>query len=469
MEGPEAVVFDRLVHAGPPGEAPDSFETACVLGGSIAGLAAARVLADHARQVVIIERDTVNEEGVPRAGVPQDQHLHVLMPGGHAWMERWLPGLTQEMCAHGAGLTDPVQRDEYLDGQLRAGDDHELVMASRPFIESRIRARVLALPNVVAVQAGAAGLEYSDDRVSGMRFRSGEVLPAQFAVDAMGRASKLSDWLRDAGYDTPRLQRLPVGINYATARFKRTPGEGKPFTGARYSPPYPVDGVTATAVTAIENDQWLLTLMSYDDMRPGRTLDAFRETCAKLPHGFAEAASAPLIGEIMTYHQADSRRRDFTGLTRFPAGLVSVGDAVASFNPMFGQGMSAAALQGSCLSEYLRAEPDLSAPATAFFDLQKVVVDAAWSLSAGADTARLDALSGAKVPEEVSRQREAFGQLMRATLTDKIVAGQLSNVAYMLAHPDTLADPALFERAIAANQQVAAKQSSDSARPIPAQ
>src|SRR5262249_3001766 len=151
----------------------------------------------------------------------------------------------------------------------------------------------------------------------------------------------------------------------------------------------------------------------------------------------------PLIGEIVSYHQADSRSRDFTGLTHFPAGLVSFGDAVASFNPIFGQGMSAAALNGSCLSEYLRAEPDLSAPATAFFDLQKVVVDAAWSLSAGADAARLDALSGTEVSEEVGRQREAFGQLMRATLTDETVAERLNAVAYMLAHPDALADPAL--------------------------
>lgn len=461
MEEPEAVVFDRLVHAEPPEEAPDLFETACVLGGSIAGLAAARVLADHARQVVIIERDTVNEEGLPRAGTPQDWHLHVLMPGGHTWLEHWFPGLTQEIGERGAGLSGRNQRDQYSDGQLQVkGDDYMFVTASRPFLESRIRARVLALPNVIAVQAAATGLEYSDDRVSGVRYRSGgdtAVLSAQFVVDAMGRPSKLSDWLRGAGYDSPRLERLPVGINYATARFKRTPGQGKQFTGARYSPPYPADGVSGTAAAPIEDDQWLTTLMSYDDMRPGRTLDAFRETCAKLPRGFAESASGPLIGEIKTYHQADSRRRDFTGLRHFPAGLVSVGDAVLSSNPMFGQGMSVAVLHGSCLSEYLRAEPDLSTPATAFFDLQKVLVDAAWSLSAGADSHRLDALTGAEVPEEVSRQREAFGQLVRATLTDEIVAGRLSAVTSLLAHPNTLADPALFERAIAASRQVAAK------------
>jgi 2-polyprenyl-6-methoxyphenol hydroxylase-like FAD-dependent oxidoreductase len=136
-----------------------------------------------------------------------------------------------------------------------------------------------------------------------------------------------------------------------------------------------------------------------------------------------------------------------------PARLVSTGDAVASFNPIYGQGMSSAALQASCLSEYLSTGPDLQVPATGFFELQQVVVDAAWTMSAGRDAARLDALSGAEVPEEVSRQRRDMDQILRATAVDADMFRAVQRVTAMVAHPSTLTDPALLEQAIAVNQR----------------
>jgi 2-polyprenyl-6-methoxyphenol hydroxylase-like FAD-dependent oxidoreductase len=120
-----------------------------VLGGSIVGLLAARVLADHTRTVLIIERDQVNTEGLPRTGVPQDRQRHGLLPGGLAQIERWLPGFTREAQDLGAVLADPDKLAVYLDDhqQVPSGDER-ILMGSRPFLESRIRSRVLALPNV---------------------------------------------------------------------------------------------------------------------------------------------------------------------------------------------------------------------------------------------------------------------------------------------------------------------------------
>jgi hypothetical protein len=141
-----------------------------------------------------------------------------------------------------------------------------------------------------------------------------------------------------------------------------------------------------------------------------------------------------------------------TGLSRFPARLVSVGDAVASFNPVYGQGISSAA-PASCLSEYLVGDPALRMPAAEFFALQEAVVDAAWTISAGGDAARLDAIEAAEVPQDVQRHRWAMDQLIRATLVDGTVAHAFSTVAFMLAHPFSLGDPALAERAVAANQR----------------
>jgi 2-polyprenyl-6-methoxyphenol hydroxylase-like FAD-dependent oxidoreductase len=458
MSETPAAVFDRLGAARPPKHPEVLFGTACVLGGSIAGLLAARVLADHAERVVVIERDAVSGEGGPRAGVPQGRHVHVLLPGGLRWIERWFPGFTREMQEEGAVLAGPEQSAIYRDGhRIHSGVDH--LMASRPFMEAMIRARVQGLRNVSVLRAQATGLEYRGDEVCGVRYRSGdrrEVLPAGIVVDAMGRASKLPDWLAADGFDRPALQRLPTAINYATASFKRAqrPEElAVTNSVARFSPPYPADGVAVAVVTAIENDRWTSTLMGYDDVRPGRTPDAFRAASAKLPPPFAEVASHGPAEDIATYHQAESRHRDFAGLRHLPARLVSVGDAVASFNPIYGQGMSSAALQASCLSEYLSTGPDLQVPATGFFELQQVVVDAAWAMSAGGDAARLDALSGAQVPEEVSRQRRDMDQIMRATVVDADVLRAVEKVAAMVAHPSTLTDPALLEQAIAANER----------------
>jgi len=456
MSESSAAVFDRLRAAGPPERPRVLFGTAGVLGGSVAGLAAARVLADYAERVVIVEPDTADGTQA-RPGTPQGRQHHVLLAAGLDWMDRWLPGFSGAMRDAGAVLAGPDQTAIYLDGHPRARSGaYYRLLASRPFLEAAMRGRVLGLPNVCVLPGRATDLLYRKDEVCGVRYqahRTSGVLSAEIVVDAMGRASRLSDWLSAAGFDRPALLRLPAAINYTTALFKRT---RRPedlaliSSAARFSPPYPVDGVAGAAVGAIEGDRWILTLMAYDDARPGRTIDALRAACAKMPSLYAEVASQDLAGEITTYRQADSRRRDFTGGERVPARLVSVGDAVASFNPIYGQGMSSAVLHASCLSEYLRATADLRAPAARFFELQQVVTDAAWTISAGADAARLDVVSGAEVPEDVRRQRRVLDQLMRATLIDVDVCRVVESVTDMVAHPSVLADPAIVRQAASA-------------------
>jgi 2-polyprenyl-6-methoxyphenol hydroxylase-like FAD-dependent oxidoreductase len=462
MDDARDVVFARLVAAGPPERPRVVIGTACVLGGSIAGLLAARVLAGHAEQVVLIERDPIAGQKGPRPGVPQGRQLHALLPGGLLWMRRWFPGFAEEMSAAGAFIAEGDQIYSYQDGQERvrvSSAEHQFMTATRPFLEAGLRDRVLGLPNVSLLQSQVTGLEYQGDEVRGVRHRNDGVtgvLAADLVVDAMGRASRLADWLGEDGFDRPALERLTSGIDYATALFKRPQSVDELMAAnviARYGLPYPVDGVAIGGVNAVEDGQWVLGMMAYDGVRPPQTLDALRAISGKMPSPlFTEAASQDLTQEIATYHQADSRRRDFTGLGHFPAGLLSVGDAVASFNPIYGQGMTSAALHASCLSEYLSDGPDLRQPASRFFALQRVVVDAAWAVSAGGDAARLDALSGAEVPEEVSLRRQAMDQIVRASIVDATVASTFLDVAYMLAHPGTLADPELVRRAIAVNQ-----------------
>jgi 2-polyprenyl-6-methoxyphenol hydroxylase-like FAD-dependent oxidoreductase len=452
-------LFNELVNAGPSGDGPIVFDTACVLGGSVAGLLAARVLSDHARRVVIVERDEFSTAGRSRPGVPQDQQVHTLLPAGRLGIERWLPGFTQEAQDLGAVMAGTDTTLTAFDGRplARSGGQYHLLAASRPFLEARIRARVVDLPNVSALHARATGLQYDGAAVSAVRYIDKDVeavLAADFVVDAMGRSSRLSDWVRQLGYEQPRLERLAAPINYATAVFERRTKSADLDVACAltvFTPEHAVDGVSVAAASAIEGGQWLVLLMGYGQDRPGRTLDEFRTVCAKLPAIFGEATLGAVTRDVVTYHQAESRRRDFTALRHFPAGLVSVGDAVASFNPIYGQGMSSAVLHASCLSSYLTSSPEFNSAATDFFRLQQVVVDAAWAVSAGGDAARLDAANGVEVPDEVRHQRWALQQVMTAALLDGNIAQAFKEVSYMLQHPATLADPALLDKAVAIN------------------
>lgn len=208
----DRAVFDRLTRTDPPARTSALFDTACVLGGSIAGLMAARVLADHARTVLIIERDEVDAEARPRPGVPQDRQGHVLLPAGRAQIERWLPGFTREALDCGAVFVEPERQVTYLGDQPQMPNRARPFLAgTRPFLESLIRRRVLGLPNVSTVAARATGLEFRDGAVHAVRYAANgaeQVVAVDFVVDAMGRSSKSSEWVERAGFQRPQLHRL---------------------------------------------------------------------------------------------------------------------------------------------------------------------------------------------------------------------------------------------------------------------
>jgi 2-polyprenyl-6-methoxyphenol hydroxylase-like FAD-dependent oxidoreductase len=207
----------------------------------------------------------------------------------------------------------------------------------------------------------------------------------------------------------------------------------------------PVDHWSA-GIAAVEDDRWMVLLSGYQDVKPGRTPEEFRRICASLPDQIKLGATAELIGEIAGYKHADSRRRDFGAVERFPARLVSVGDAVASFNPVYGQGMTSAALHASALSEYLRSAPDLTVAAWGFFALQRVVVDAAWQTSATPDLA-LPHING-PYPRGHRLAEFLIGQVIEAAVVDEEINRRFSAVIAMRDHPSVLAKPGTLLRSM---------------------
>ena len=453
MASSAAKTFAEISSTRPPSGPLARLGTAIVLGGSVAGLLAARVLADHADTVIVLERDPVTAATGPRYGVPQGAQVHVLLAAGSRQIERLFPGFTDRAVAAGANLVMPGSGLAYDDDVLKVqGADVTMLTSTRPFLEQRIRTELLGLPNVKTISGRVTGLEFSDTAVTAVRYTSdGEDgrEPADLVVDALGRASKVSDWLEAAGWDRPPMSRVVTGINYATALFRRPPGE--PAIGSALSLYNTGSGGTSggAVVQAVEDDRYIVMQGGYGEDRPGSTAEDMVARCRRsLPEPFGHVVANEMIGDVTTYRQADSRRRDFHACAKLPARLIPVGDAVASFNPLYGQGMSSAALHASALSMYLRSAPDLDAPARDYLALQKVIVDAAWGLSTPGDIAR-----AAKGTKPTTRERltgRLVGRVVAASVTDPGVNKVFVEVTQMLRHPSVLSRPSFLWRAIRA-------------------
>ncbi|MBO1334335.1 NAD(P)/FAD-dependent oxidoreductase [Streptomyces sp. VRA16 Mangrove soil] len=457
MSASPIAVFQRLSAPRAPTETPVLFGTVHVLGAGIGGLLAARILSDHAERVVAIEPEG-GEGGIggaPRPGVPQGSQLHTVMPGGVRQLERWYPGVTAQAEARGAVLPDPNRSASYLDGVEQVSTPNvNLLLCGRPLLETLIRERTLRLPNVQTAVGRVSGLVYEGERVAAVRYSTsaGESVQASdFVVDATGRGSRIADWLEAGDYPRPRLERLDVDVRYVTGHFQRSPDWTGPLSGiARFSPQAASARFAGAAVNAVEGRRWAVMLASYGDDPQVLDAEGFQARCEALPPVYQEAVRGRLVGGLVPFRHPDNRWRHFEALDRFPARLVVMGDAVASFNPVYGQGMSSAMLHASCLSEYLRGEPDLDTSARHFFELQRVVVAAAWQTSTAADTARLGLVGPPSSPEQ-QRTAWAMRHIMAAAIHDSEVAAAFRDVTFMLSHPATLLAPDLVRRAARAN------------------
>jgi 2-polyprenyl-6-methoxyphenol hydroxylase-like FAD-dependent oxidoreductase len=457
MAGSPARKFAEIGSDKPPSGPRAGLGTAIVLGGSVAGMLAARVLADHAETVLIIERDAVTAGDDGRRGVPQSSQVHALLSGGSRQLERWFPGFIARAVDAGASLVPPDRQAMYTGGVRKVvGADISLLTGTRPFLEGRIRAELLTLPNVKVITGQVTGLEIGETAVTAVRYESDGAAgrePADLVVDAMGRASRLSAWLESAGWQRPPVVRVTTGINYATALFRRPPGEHPYGTALAIPSDMLRSDVGGAVFSAVEGDRWIVMMGGYGDFRPGSTAeDMIRRFRTQLPAPFGHVAANEMVGDVTTYRQADSRRRDFWACERLPARLAVVGDAVASFNPLYGQGMSSAALHASALSMFLRSGPDLDAPARDFLALQRVIVDAAWQISASEDSAGAEedsagAEEGSRPPVRDRLARRIVDLIIQASVTDTAVNAAFQEVTQMLRHPSALAGPKVVWRA----------------------
>ncbi|MDX2563107.1 hypothetical protein PV371_26100 [Streptomyces sp. TX20-6-3] len=431
---------------------------AVVLGGSFAGLLAARVLSDFAEQVVVVEPDLLDGDGTGH-GAPHRRQLHALLAMGHTHVERLFPGITREMLRGGARLGEGDAVQFYVDGAKKPPvADSRMLGATRPFVEAHVRRRVTALPDVTREHATAKGLLLRGSRVVGVRLETARTanggpasayeLPADLVVDAMGRSSRLGHWLTELGWDAPPVDRMRVDLGYATARFAR--GNELRDTVIAHATPGPAGAYLPTlcepgALAAVEDDAWSVVLAGYAEHRPGRDRAEFLARMKRCVAPVREVAErCEMLGDVEPFHFRESRRHRFTDLTRFPGGLVAIGDAMATVNPVYGQGLTLAALQASSLAVHLRSGASPHTPARDYFRRAGVVVDAAWQLSTTADLAQPHVTG--PYPRGYRLLRWAGDRITTASVRDTEVNQAYMDVVHMRRHPKALTAPRVLAR-----------------------
>jgi 2-polyprenyl-6-methoxyphenol hydroxylase-like FAD-dependent oxidoreductase len=427
---------------------------AVVLGGSVAGLLAARALSDAYDEVTVVDRDELPPGSKQRRGVPQGRHIHALLPRGQQVLEQLFPGLTAEVVAHGAPTGDMLGDARLLFGGHRlARTDADLIVlsASRPLLEDRIRARVRQIPQVgFTPPSDAVGLRCSPDeqRINGVRLlrradaSAEEVIEADLVVDATGRGSRSSAWLEALGFGTPEVNRVEVDVGYVT-RLYRLPGDSLDGDLACIHGPTR-DRPRGGALARLEDNIWVLTLFGLLGDHPPKDRDGFDAFVRSLRFpDLREAVDAAeaLEGPAGYRFQANMRRR-YERMRRFPEGFLVMGDAMCSFNPIYGQGMTVAAVQALALRNELRAGG--APPARRVLRALARAIDAPWELAIGADLT----VPGVKGPRTARRRiiGAYITRLQAAAADDPALARAFVRVTALVDRPEALLHPAVARR-----------------------
>jgi 2-polyprenyl-6-methoxyphenol hydroxylase-like FAD-dependent oxidoreductase len=458
----QSISSDANNGAGNAGLGPGSH--AVVIGGSMAGLLAARVLSEHFGSVTILERDAVSDSPEARKGQPHVRHLHGLLARGLQVMAHYFPDLVEGLQQQGALIADMGEGMRwYTCGgyRLQAKSGMQGALMSRPLLEWQIRRRVLALPNVRMIdRCDVAGPVFTADnqRVSGVRaslrqpagvgVQGERFYRADLVIDASGRGTATPRWLQDAGYDHPVESTVHVNMGYATRIYRRCPGDLPGAALLMVTAEGPHDKRSGMAFP-IEGDRWIVSLGGINGDHPPLDEQSFLAFARSLPAPDVYELLLKLqpLSTIVPYKFPSSLRRHYERIERFPEGYLVMGDAICSFNPVYGQGMTCAALQAQALDELLAQRGgNLDGLAQAFFTRAAKIVDIPWQMAVGADF-RFAGTVGEKA-RGVDFINAYLARVHRATHHDPVVLQEFLKVMNLVQPPASLFAPKVLLRVL---------------------
>ncbi|MBB5870065.1 2-polyprenyl-6-methoxyphenol hydroxylase-like FAD-dependent oxidoreductase [Allocatelliglobosispora scoriae] len=421
----------------------------------MAGILAARVLAESYREVVVIDRDKVLGVHEPRRGAPHTVHAHGLHARGHLLMEELFPGFTDELRAKGVPTGDLGEMRWFFNGRKLQPAHTGLisVTAPRPVLEGHIRTRVAAIENVRFLEeTDINGLVATADqsRIVGVRIQgrdegsAEEVLDADLVVDTTGRGSRTPAWLEEFGYARPFEERIKVGLAYTTRHYRMRP---EMFNGVQSINPVASPAHPRGAFFGhVGPELAILSLTGILGDYPPTDPEGFLEFVRSLPvpDVYEAVRDAEALDEPVSFRFPASVRRRYERLTRFPDRLLVMGDAACSFNPVYGQGMSVSAIEAMALRDRLRLGTP-PAPLDFLADIARVI-DVPWEISAGGDL-DFPGVEGRRTLK-VRMGNAYIARLQYAATKDPKITDGYMRVAGLIDPPTDLMRPAMLVRVL---------------------
>ncbi len=376
---------------------------AIVIGGSLTGMLAARVLSEHFDQVTLIERDRFPEGPAPRHEVPQARHFQVLLSRGLNIVEGLFPKLSEEMISAGAVEIDAGADLAWLNPAgwgINFKPGLKALSFSRDLLDWSVRRRVSAIPNIRLIENCEVMELITNERrdaIAGVLFRyrsqsdkaagKEDWLAADLVVDASGRASKMPQWLSEIGYEPPAETVINAHLGYASRLYK-IPADFYTNRKGAFAQAAPPEHIRGGIMFAIEGDRRIVTLAGRDRDYPPTDEEGFLAFARSLrnPLIYDAIKNAEPLTPITGYRGTENRWRHYELLERWPESLIVIGDGACAFNPVYGQEMPTATIGAEWLDKCLREQPgDLSGLARRFQrGLAKLYADP-WMLSTGED------------------------------------------------------------------------------------
>jgi 2-polyprenyl-6-methoxyphenol hydroxylase-like FAD-dependent oxidoreductase len=432
---------------------------AIVIGGSMAGLCAARVLAGFYDKVTVIDRDAYPAGAHERPGVPQSRHVHALLMRGRLELDRLFPGFEQTMLERGALEINfgrdfaTLRRDGWAERRPNA---ITTLFASRVLIEATVRELIRKVPNVELIErAEAVGFETARGetlRVSGVKVNPRDggaafTLSGDLIIDASGRATKIPSWIEAMSLPAPPETVVDSHTGYASRWYKVNP-QRRPkdwWWKGVWIDPIAEDFSTAGVVFPVENNRMIVTMAGIGGHYPPIDEDEFTARLAQLrsPIIAEEVALAEPMSQVYSYRHMANRWRHYEKWGARLDGFIALGDSSCAFNPVYGQGMTTGALSALMLGECLAKNGinDAEVPRK-FFAAQARFQAEPWGLATGADF-RIPGTEG-KRPMINRVIDPLLGKMFLVANDDPEIGDRIGEVINMMKPPSALFEPSLL-------------------------